>query len=63
MGDMKGRLLLEGRDGQLGEAHELDGVGCLHEEATSSIRRDADLHRHQLSQGKQLSAFHVAHYA
>ena len=46
---MKGRWLLDRRAGRLGKAHELDGVGCLHDKATSSIRGDAGLHRHRLS--------------
>jgi hypothetical protein len=50
---MKGRWLLELNEGRLGKAHELDGVGCLHEKASSSSRGDAGLHRHRLSQGIQ----------
>jgi hypothetical protein len=48
---MKGRWMLDWREGRLGKAHQLNGVGCLHEKATSSIRGDAGVHRHRLSQG------------
>ena len=53
IGDMKGRWPLDRREGRLGKAHEFDGVGCLHEKTTSSIRGDASVHRHRLSQGIQ----------
>ena len=40
---MKGRWLLDRGEGWLGKAHEFDGVGCLHEKTTSSLRGDADV--------------------
>ncbi len=49
--DMKGRWMLDRREGRLGKAHKLNGVGCLHEKATSSIRGDAGVYRYRLSQG------------
>jgi hypothetical protein len=42
---MKGRWMLDRREGRLGKAHKLNGVGCLHEKATSSIRGDAVLRK------------------
>ena len=33
--------MLDRREGGLGKAHKLNGVGCLHEKATSSIGGDA----------------------
>ena len=34
--------MLDRREGWLGKAHKLDGVGCLHEKTTSSIGGDAE---------------------
>ena len=51
--------MLDRRKGRLGKAHKLNGVGCLHEKATSSIRGGAGVYRHRLSQGIQRLDYNV----
>jgi hypothetical protein len=40
---MKGRWMLDRREGRLGKAHKLNGVGCLHEKVTSSIVQSEEM--------------------